>query len=109
MYISRTGRIKVLFTCVIYFQLFFKILIYIKLTKNNGSNKFLMQSEVCGDIRLGRLDNNQIDLLIKSIKLNELDEDLEDLFYSINNMRINAELFGLSNTGKKEKRKSWVH
>ncbi len=32
-----------------------------------------MQSEVSGDIRLGRLDSNQIELFINSIKRNELE------------------------------------
>jgi len=66
---------------------------------NMINNSFFMQSEVCGDIRLGRLDNNQIQLLINSIKRKILDNDLEELFSSIHNMPRNAELFGLSNTG----------
>jgi len=40
---------------------------------NMINNSFLMQSEVSGDIRLGRLDSNQIRLLINSIKRNELE------------------------------------
>lgn len=59
-----------------------------------------MKSDVCGDIRLGQLDNNQIRLLINSFKTKSLDDELEELFSSIHNMPRNAELFGLSNMGK---------